>query len=206
MGLSSGSHLYWAKTISYLLYTCQITWKCRRCWQPKSQNSEIWGLFCPCMQNASLLLRGEWGLHYNIRASSWINCNLAVHNFRNVLWTFVHEQQSSEVRRWSNRNPSCVIVSFLMSLWGVCHFIKLFVCLFVCSVVLNYYHKSCTNPNVLCFCPSEKVTLHCIRPCMHACKCTYASCAMHIYVYILLYLWNVVLIQIYYSKSMCWTK
>lgn len=150
MGLSSGSHLYWAKTISYLLYTCQITWKCRRCWQPKSQNSEIWGLFCPCMQNASLLLRGEWGLHYNIRASSWINCNLAVHNFRNVLWTFVHEQQSSEVRRWSNRNPSCVIVSFLMSLWGVCHFIKLFVCLFVqlCSTIIT------NHVQILMFCVS----------------------------------------------------
>ncbi len=78
-------------------------------------------------------------------------------------------------------------------------------CLFVCSVVLNYYHKSCTNPNVLCFCPTKRVTLHCIRPCMHACKCTYASCAMHIYVYILLYLWNVVLIQIYLSNSITFT-
>lgn len=164
MGLSSGSCLYWVNTISYLLYICQITWNYRRCWQPKSQNtkSEIWGLFVPiCKMH-----------HYCSGESGGSITTSEPHLELTATWLYTIKTMFYE-HLYMNQQESILCC---------CQFLDVFTggwaerIVIVLNIVLShcYYHKSCTNLNVWCFDPS-------LHTSMHACKCAYASCEMHIY-------------------------
>lgn len=174
MGLSSGSQLYWAKTISYLVYICQITWNVEDAGSQNHKTKWDQGTFLSlyatcitCSESGGSITTSE--PHLELTAT-WL------YTIKNVFWTFVRERQEMNLEK--SILCCCLLMSILGGWAGYCH------CITLCFVPLFDYHKTCTILNVWCSWPFTAyvhVCMH-VNVHMHRVKCIYMYTSCYTYV------------------------